>query len=223
MALVDSFLKFNEGEHPKEKACKCGQPHPLHGSQFFNNSVSYHLNAYIPKKVKEYAWQPPPQGWVKLNVDGSYLGNSGLASAGGLLRDASSNWLCGFGFNIGESSILHAEIIGISYGLQFAWNMGFRRVIAESDSLTAIKLITQEQNISFHPLAHLIEDCRKLLSLDWYCSLFHIYRERNFSADALAKKSHGLEFEEFTIWDSPPWKVVPFLNKDKLGIAFKRH
>uniref|UniRef100_A0A2C9U0T0 RNase H type-1 domain-containing protein n=1 Tax=Manihot esculenta TaxID=3983 RepID=A0A2C9U0T0_MANES len=224
MAGVDTFLKFNEGENFKLSeegvfgTCECGEHQLLCGSQFFNPSVSFG----IPKIGHEYAWQPPPQGWVKLNVDGSCLGNPGPASIGGLLRDTSSNWLCGFGLNIGEMSILNAEIIGISIGLQLAWSMGFRRVIAESDSLEAVRLIN-EKDISAHPLGHLIQDCRTLLSLDWCCSLSHVYRERNFSADSLAKQSHGLKIQELTIWDSPPWKVLRFLNDDKLGVGFRRH
>ncbi|KAF2322314.1 hypothetical protein GH714_011079 [Hevea brasiliensis] len=156
--------------------------------QDFNFQPNDH---YIPNIVCDYAWQPPPEGWVKLNVDGSCLGNPGDASAGGLLRDASSNWLLGFGFNIGETSVLAAELIGISFGLQLAWLNGFRRVIVESDSLKAVKLINNERDISLHPLAALIQDCRRLMKMDWDCYLSHIYREQNFCADSLAKQSHA--------------------------------
>uniref|UniRef100_A0A2C9W0H6 RNase H type-1 domain-containing protein n=1 Tax=Manihot esculenta TaxID=3983 RepID=A0A2C9W0H6_MANES len=182
-------------------------------SKFLNYPVDYEAT---------YAWQPPPQGWMKLNVDGSCLGNPGPASAGGLLRDSSSNWVIGFGLNIGETSILNAEIIGILVGLQLVWSMGFRRVIVESDSLKAVRLITEE-DISFHPLGDYIQDCRTLLNLDWQCTLSHVYRQRNYSADSLAKQSHDLKPEELKIWYSPPWKVIHFLNKDRLGIGFKRH
>ncbi|KAF2289543.1 hypothetical protein GH714_037031 [Hevea brasiliensis] len=145
---------------------------------------------YIPNIVCDYAWHPPPEGWVKLNVDGSCLGNPGDASAGGLLRDASSNWLLGFGFNIGETSVLATELIGISFGLQLAWLNGFHRVIVESGCLKAVKLINNEENIFFHPLAALIQDCRRLMKMDWHCCLSHVYGEQNFCADSLAKQSH---------------------------------
>ncbi|KAF5447640.1 hypothetical protein F2P56_033179 [Juglans regia] len=32
-------------------------------------------------------WQRPPEGWVKLNVDGSCRGNPGPSGGGGLIRD----------------------------------------------------------------------------------------------------------------------------------------
>ncbi|KAF2289542.1 hypothetical protein GH714_037023 [Hevea brasiliensis] len=151
---------------------------------------------YIPNIVCDYAWHPPPEGWVKLNVDGSCLSNPGDASAGCLLRDASSNWLLGFSFNIGETSVLAAELIGISFGLQLAWLNGFRRVIVESDCLKAVKLINNEKDIFFHPLAALIQDCRRLMKMNWHCCLSHVYREQNFCADSLARQSHGLQIQE---------------------------
>ncbi|KAF2289565.1 hypothetical protein GH714_037168 [Hevea brasiliensis] len=177
----------------------------------------------IPNIVCDYAWHPPPEGWVKLNVDGSCLGNPGDASVGGLLRDFSSNWLLGFGFNIGETSVLAAELIGISFGLQLAWLNGFRRVIVESDCLKAVKLINNEEDIFFHPLAALIQDCRRLMKMNWHCCLSHVYREQNFCADSLAKQSHGLQIQELVVWDSPPWKVLRFLNDDKFGVNFRRY
>ena len=32
-------------------------------------------------------WEKPIQGWWKLNTDGSYCGNTGLAGCGGVVRD----------------------------------------------------------------------------------------------------------------------------------------
>ena len=37
--------------------------------------------------VKAIRWEKPARGWVKLNTDESSLGNPGLASGGGLIRD----------------------------------------------------------------------------------------------------------------------------------------
>ena len=41
-------------------------------------------------------WQHPPRDFVKLNTDGSVLGNPGLTSSGGVLRDSNENWVRGF-------------------------------------------------------------------------------------------------------------------------------
>lgn len=41
-------------------------------------------------------WQPPRQGAVKLNVDGSFWEQDRCMGAGGLIRDDQGKWLCGF-------------------------------------------------------------------------------------------------------------------------------
>lgn len=47
------------------------------------------------------AWNPPSEGWVKLNTDGASHGNPGLATVGGVLRDVIGGWRGGFALNIG--------------------------------------------------------------------------------------------------------------------------
>jgi len=39
------------------------------------------------KKVIRVAWEKPPLGWMKLNSDGSALGNLGKAGGGVLIQD----------------------------------------------------------------------------------------------------------------------------------------
>ncbi|MCI01168.1 ribonuclease H, partial [Trifolium medium] len=46
-------------------------------------------------------WQPPSNGWVKLNSDGSCKEN-GTTGCGGLLRGCGGEWLGGFAKSIGE-------------------------------------------------------------------------------------------------------------------------
>ncbi|EOY33605.1 Uncharacterized protein TCM_041535 [Theobroma cacao] len=41
------------------------------------------------------------QRYVKLNIDGSAKGQSGMAAAGGLIKDENGNWIVGFTFKIG--------------------------------------------------------------------------------------------------------------------------
>ena len=37
--------------------------------------------------VKQIRWERPSHGWVKLNTDGSSLGNPGPAGGGGVIHD----------------------------------------------------------------------------------------------------------------------------------------
>lgn len=99
--------------------CRCGKNPPVYRSKSLNFSMGFNVS---------YAWQPPPQGWIKLNVDDSCLGNIGPASAGGVLGCVIF-LVIGFGLNIGETFILDIEVIGILVGFKLVWSMGFRRAI----------------------------------------------------------------------------------------------
>ncbi|EEF45708.1 conserved hypothetical protein [Ricinus communis] len=58
------------------------------------------------------SWHPLPVGWIKLNVDGGV--EDGKGGAGGLIRD---------------SNVL-------------AWDLGYRRVLVESDSKEVVDMLT---------------------------------------------------------------------------------
>ena len=46
----------------------------------------------------------PPDPYIKLNTDGSAIGNPRLAGAGGILRNHSSEWISGFSLHLGLTS-----------------------------------------------------------------------------------------------------------------------
>ncbi|KAJ1383082.1 Ribonuclease H domain [Sesbania bispinosa] len=109
-----------------------------------NTVFTHHHTSLADSRM--VGWQRPQAGAVALNVDGSALGNPGLAGFGGLLRDGSGNWLKGFYGGIGVSEILHAELLAIKHGLELAWSEGYRNVIVWSDSQLALDLIDKEVN-----------------------------------------------------------------------------
>lgn len=74
------------------------------------------------------SWRPPFQSWVALNTDGPVRWNDGLAGCGGLLRDSSGAWICGFAMKIGRASAIVAEIWGVFEGLKLAREKGYRYV-----------------------------------------------------------------------------------------------
>ncbi|GKV08919.1 hypothetical protein SLEP1_g20489 [Rubroshorea leprosula] len=108
-------------------------------------------------------WTKPSSGVVKLNTDGSFLSRSGMAASGGLFRDHEGKWMLGYARNIGHTSCLAAELWAIRDGLQLAVDKGFNRLCIETDSLTALNLISKDCG-NHHPLTALILDCRELLS-----------------------------------------------------------
>lgn len=130
-------------------------------------------------------WTCPAEGWLKLNVDGSSLGNPGPSGAGGLLRDQSGVWKIGFSLHLGCRTNMYAELYALRFGLQLTWDEGCRHLIVETYSLEANHLI---QGSPFHR-AHraLLLDIRSQLAREWQCSIQHTLREANQCADFLAK------------------------------------
>ncbi|KAK8558633.1 hypothetical protein V6N12_041933 [Hibiscus sabdariffa] len=57
-------------------------------------------------------WSPPLLGWVKVNVDAAQGQTVGYMSIGGVTREASGQWLRGFGKFVGVCSVFEAELWG---------------------------------------------------------------------------------------------------------------
>ncbi|KAF7814111.1 putative ribonuclease H protein At1g65750 family [Senna tora] len=162
------------------------------------------------------AWKPPPEEWVKINVDGSVDPSSfGSSACGGVLRDRDGNFLCGFIRNVGSCSIILADLWGILSGLQVAWNRGFKKVILETDSLNAERLIHQAFEEG-HCSAQLVQGIHKLMAQEWEVVIQHVYREANFVADRLAQLGH---YENFSvrIIEQPPDCIHNLLYEDVHG------
>lgn len=57
---------------------------------------------------------------MKLNIDGSSLGNPARVRAGGLVRDEFGCWKVGFSAFLGKGFNMFAELQGIRLGLKLA-------------------------------------------------------------------------------------------------------
>jgi ribonuclease HI len=66
---------------------------------------------------------------------------------------------CGFGLN------LLLELLAIKHGLDVAWDRGHRRIILQSDSQEAIRLV-KEGNYKFHKLDVIIVDVKFFIALN---------------------------------------------------------
>lgn len=107
-----------------------------------SNSMSNYKNAVVRDILEahreymdvEVRWEAPSPGWVSLNTDGASKSNGGVAGCGGLCRDCTGTWLCGFSCNIGSCNAFLAEIWGVLEGLHLALAQGFTRVILQVDS-----------------------------------------------------------------------------------------
>lgn len=80
-------------------------------------------------------------GSIKLNTDGSFLGNPGVAEGGGASRGHKGQWLRGFSHAIGVTTTVQAKLGSLKDGLSMALDMGITFLEIERYSLTAIELI----------------------------------------------------------------------------------
>ncbi|KAF7835740.1 ribonuclease H [Senna tora] len=184
-------------------------------TQTFSREVS--LNR---KDGQLISWCRPDQGHIKLNTDGSSIGNPGPAGVGGLFRDSNGKWLCGFSGSIGKQTNMSAELMAIKHGLLLGLQRGFGDLIVEVDCLEAINLIKNE-DISRHQLGSLIQDIRAISNSFAKISLKHVYREANHCADGLAKMGSQNNLP-YTVWESPPSAINLAVLADSSGVSFPR-
>ncbi|GLU15130.1 hypothetical protein SLE2022_316500 [Rubroshorea leprosula] len=167
-----------------------------------------------------FAWSKPHFPTIKLNSDGSSIGNPGLSGSGGIFRDSLGNWVLGYARNIGFSSPLAAELWAIRDGLVLAIQRGFHNLIVESDSKVAVLLLTKGC-VSTHPHSTLILDCRMLMQKIHQIHLVNIVRERNMCADQLAKMGMSLS-SSFCIFEFCPPAVAGLCLADAYGVQYVR-
>ncbi|KAF5444598.1 hypothetical protein F2P56_033719 [Juglans regia] len=86
------------------------------------------------QQINYIAWSKPAQGRVKLNTDGSSLGNPGESGAGGVIRDMHGRLLLAFAKNLGYGNSTYTELRALLEGVKHCKNMNFSAVDIEMDS-----------------------------------------------------------------------------------------
>ena len=148
------------------------------------------------------------------------MGNPKRAGFDGVLRNHNGDWVHGFSGYLGANDILYAELMGIKTGLMVAWQLNYKDVILETDSLEACRLVTSIGH-NFHIYGALLADIHALRARQWKVEVFHILREGNRCADAMAK--HGANHEDpFRDWNLPPEDLSELLAADAAGAVFVR-
>lgn len=161
-------------------------------------------------------WTPPPEGYAKINVDGSVGIEDNRASCGGVLRDSSGEWIQGFLYSIGNCSPFEAEAWAALKGIQLARHLGWKQLIIESDSEEIVNYLNNARipTIAAH---NILEACKKELQAIESCKISASARESNKVADTLAKLAKGLPIG-MHILAEPPDMVKGLLEDDNTGI-----
>ncbi|CAN1748078.1 Putative ribonuclease H protein At1g65750 [Linum perenne] len=166
------------------------------------------------------SWIPPPDGWVKINIDGSVIQHTNSAAAGGIIRDGQGRKLEAFAANLGTCSIMRAELRAAEIGLHIVWDLGVRKVILELDSSAALaSILGSDSEDTRH--GHIIQQICMLRDRQWQVKIQHTYRETNQVADLLAHLGHTQPFGTHFICNFPS-DILAALRSDCIGVAFPR-
>ncbi|KAF7839972.1 RNA-directed DNA polymerase [Senna tora] len=167
-------------------------------------------------REKEIKWEPPEMGFCKLNVDAANREDvDGIAKCGGLIRNVSGKFICGFYCCLDKCSTLQAELWGVLKGLEVAWKIGMRKVQLESDSLGAVNLIKDPPG-NAHTSFSLASKIIGLLNRDWEVRVRHVYRDANLAADLMARNCSSTSREIVVVETSPPF-IAQALERDRAG------
>ncbi|KAF7844979.1 putative ribonuclease H protein At1g65750 family [Senna tora] len=147
-------------------------------------------------------WEKPSNGWVKFNVDAAHRESLNLTACGGIARDSDGRFLIGFMRNLGDGSVLNAELWSIFCALEVAWHSGFKKVLVESDSLIAVRLINDSISL-VHPCSPILARIHYWISCDWEVQVVHIHREGNRVADSLAGHAFGGSLDLVILHEAP--------------------
>lgn len=119
-------------------------------------------------------WTPPPMGWVKANVDGSFIQSSEAASAGIVIRDHTGSVLLTSWRIISHcGSAEEAEATACWEGVNLAAEWVKKPLILETDCANLVSMLTSSgfdraqlchvlRSIKFLLQACLIFVCRRL-------------------------------------------------------------
>ncbi|XP_042518496.1 uncharacterized protein LOC122092225 [Macadamia integrifolia] len=86
------------------------------------------IQAAPSRLILEVFWSKPYINWIKLNFDGSSMGNPSQAGAGGIFRDHLGRVLGSYKIFMGIMGVFEAEMEGLMEGLMRARDMGINQL-----------------------------------------------------------------------------------------------
>ena len=148
--------------------------------------------------VLQTRWHPPDPPRFKMNVDATNFNDLRAMGAGMVLQDSQGVLLVAMCKRIlANLSALDAEAKSMEIAVQFAWELGFRKVYFETDFSSLKNILTSLSNApaSLETITDNI-----LAQLDRFCfvSFGHVKREGNRPAHILAQ--FAKQVGDFVVW-----------------------
>lgn len=168
----------------------------------FNEWKKCHQEKQVPRSVATTSrrkWDPPPPGWVKINVDAATFMETKSVGIGSIIRDEQGAFV-----RVRNQKIdcqLHpreAEAVGLKEALSWTENLGFKNCIFETDAKLVVDAIKENTGCAyFHTI---IEDCVDLLKHFDNVLVQFVHRSANVVARTLARATHSMSgIQEWSI------------------------
>ncbi|XP_062021223.1 uncharacterized protein LOC133737733 [Rosa rugosa] len=164
-------------------------------------------------------WQAPRSGQLKVNCDGAANFKDRCFGGGTIIRDEFGSLIVAGGKNFQHPvSSLVAELLAIKVGLDLVVERRLRNVMVESDCLEAIHLLNSKERC-LAPEGGLVEDIQNTMALVNISSIYHVRREGNTAAHAIAKFVARNNGRYVWLEDGPDW-LMSLIYHDKTLAGF---
>ncbi|XP_042939615.1 uncharacterized protein LOC122274667 [Carya illinoinensis] len=162
-------------------------------------------------------WSPPPEGFLKLNIDGALFFYQKKARVGPVLRDgrgevifAASKIEC---FIEGPKTI---ELVAVLRGLQLCIQSGISKLMVESDCKLLVEKLQQESQQDASHLGNLTFEVKRLMSHLDVRLCKHVSCLDNSVAHKLARMAWNVD--DLVVWgESVPESIAHVIWVDKFS------
>ena len=107
-------------------------------------------------------WVPPPEDWVKANVDAAVFSESERMGAGCVIRDHNGNFLAATNqviCRVSEPEM--AEALAVRWALKFICDQHFKKVVIASDCLNLVRKLMQKSLDRSH-IGAIVQDIKMM-------------------------------------------------------------
>ncbi|KAM1262994.1 hypothetical protein ACFX2G_028665 [Malus domestica] len=158
---------------------------------------------------------PPTAPFIKINVDASWFLMDRRATLAAVLQDHNGHFVAAHKLCIGARSVVFAEAMALLKGCELTVELGFRWIVAESDSLEVVSSLKGDISHGSWEVFLILENILRLGTSFQGCRWSWVPRLANQSADRLASRTN-LETCDKTWVRRPPSSLVHIINKDGL-------
>ncbi|XP_057426303.1 uncharacterized protein LOC130719709 [Lotus japonicus] len=150
---------------------------------------------------------------IRLYVDDSWNPHVRRMGCGAVLRDDSNNWKSATSVSFDHGTAFLAEITDVELGMQHSHDLGYKNIVCASDCNRLVTFLSSGSDTNTFWDRESIRRVLALMTTFQSCYVVHIARERNNTADTLAREAARLGSPVQT-WSTPPSFVAAAMFLD---------